>query len=116
MTTWLVMIGVGLGSYAFRTLPALLLRVSTLSARRERLIRDAGLAAVAALVATSTRVAADGTAGRPALVAVAAALVLAATRQPSTIRLLAFGGAVYAARYAATVCWPDRHVREDRQW
>jgi branched-subunit amino acid transport protein len=102
MTTLLVMVAVGLGSYAFRVVPVALLRGAALSQGQERLIRDAGLAAVTALVVTSTRHAATGSAAWPTLGAVAAALAVAAGKnKPSTARLMVVGVAVYAAVFAA---------------
>jgi hypothetical protein len=95
VTTWLVVLAVGAGSYLLRLGPLLLLERARPSEGLERGIRHGGLAAVAALVALSTRDAA--TSGSPvgALAAVGVAVVLAARKAPMH-HLLAAGGAVYA--------------------
>ncbi|MGD9704877.1 MAG: AzlD domain-containing protein [Acidimicrobiia bacterium] len=93
--TWLVMIAVGLGSYAFRLGPLLVLQRVTLSDRADRLIRNAGTAAITGLIVVSTKQSATGSAALPAVLAVSVAAVFAA-RRASMIRLLALGGAIYA--------------------
>lgn len=93
--TWVVMIAVGLGSFAFRLGPLLLFERVTLGDRGNRLIRHAGTAALTALIAVSARHSASGTATVPALAAVAVALVVA-SRGASMLRVLVLGGAAYA--------------------
>ena len=95
MTTWLVILAVGLGSLAFRLVPQLVFERVTLSERRDQLIRHAGTAAITALIVTSTKQSATGNATVPTLLAVGLGAVLAA-RGASMIRLLIFGGTVYA--------------------
>jgi branched chain amino acid efflux pump len=93
--TWLVMIAVGVGSYGFRLGPLLVLRRVALSERADQLIRHAGTAAITALIVTSTKHSATGSATVPTLLAVCTAAVLAA-RRSSMLRLLTVGGAIYA--------------------
>jgi branched-subunit amino acid transport protein len=94
MSMWMVMIAVGAGSFAFRLGPQLLFEHATMSARTDRVIRHAGIAAITALIVVSTKQAATGRATVPALLAVATAAVLGA-RGGSILRLLGMGGAVY---------------------
>ena len=93
--TWLVIIAVGLGSYALRLGPQLLFEDTSLSERGDQLIRHAATAALTALIVVSTKKTATGNALAPTLLAVAVAGVLAA-RGGSMLRLLICGGAVYA--------------------
>jgi branched-subunit amino acid transport protein len=95
MTTWLVILAVGLGSLAFRVVPQLVFERVTLSERSDQLVRHAGAAAITALIVTSTKQSASGNATVPTLLAVGIAVVLAA-RGASMIRILICGGAVYA--------------------
>jgi branched-subunit amino acid transport protein len=94
--TWFVVIAVGLGSFAFRLAPLLLLQRAPISERTDRLIRHGGAAAITALIVLSTKAAASGTAALPTLVAVGTGLVLAA-RGASMVRLLLCGGGAYAS-------------------
>jgi branched-subunit amino acid transport protein len=91
---WVVMLGVGAGSFVLRIGPLLALEHVTPSARTIRAIRHAGVAAIAALIVGSTKQVATGRATVPALLAVATATVLGA-RGGSIFRLLAAGGAAY---------------------
>ena len=92
--TWLVILAVGAGSYLLRLGPLLLLERSQPSAGFERAVRHGGLAAIAALVALSTRDVASGGAPVAAVGATGVAAVLAA-RGSSMLQLLAVGGGVY---------------------
>ena len=92
---WLVIVAVGLGSFAFRVAPLLLLNRVSLSQRGDRVVRDAGFAAIAALIALSARQSATSGPIVPVLLALAVGLVLAA-RGASMLLLLAWGGATYA--------------------
>jgi branched-subunit amino acid transport protein len=94
MNMWIVMAAVGAGSFVFRLGPQLLFERVSLSARADRVIRQAGIAAITALIVVSTKQTATGHATVPALLAVAIATVLGA-RGGSILRLLAAGGAVY---------------------
>jgi len=94
--SWVVIIAVGVGSFAFRLAPLLVFQRVELSERGDRMIRDAGTAAIAALIALSARQSATGHATLPTLLAMAAAIVLAA-RGASIFLLLVCGGAIYAA-------------------
>jgi branched-subunit amino acid transport protein len=96
MTTWLVIIAVGAGSFLMRLGPLLLLQRAELSEQTDRWIRYAGLAAISALIATSTRQAAHGASLLPALLAVGVGVGLAA-RRASMLRLIGIGGGLYAA-------------------
>ncbi|HEX2381500.1 MAG TPA: AzlD domain-containing protein [Acidimicrobiales bacterium] len=93
--TWVVILAVGLGSYAFRVGPQLLFERTSLSPRGDQLVRHAGTAALTALIVLSTKQSASGNAPVPTVLAVAVAAVLAA-RGGSMLRLLLCGGAVYA--------------------
>jgi branched-subunit amino acid transport protein len=94
--TWMVILAVGAGSFAFRLGPLLALERVTLSERGDRLIRNGGTAAITALIVGATKHSATGTATVPTLLAVGVGLVLAA-RGGSILRLLVCGGAIYAA-------------------
>jgi branched-subunit amino acid transport protein len=96
MTVWIALLGVGLGSYAFRAVPLFVLARTPLSPRTEELVGRAGLAAITALIVLSTRSAATGGAAPATLAAVGGATVLAArgARLPAVVAL---GGALYAA-------------------
>jgi branched-subunit amino acid transport protein len=93
--TWVVVLAVGAGSFLFRAGPLLALQRTQLGARADRVIRHGGLAAVTALIATSTRRSATGDLAVPTLVAVAVGAALA-VRGASMVRLLVFGGVAYA--------------------
>jgi branched-subunit amino acid transport protein len=93
---WIAVLGVGLGSYFLRLVPLLVLGRVRLGAGTEQLIGRAGLAAIAALIAVSTRSAAHGPAAPAVLAAVAAGTVVAA-RGASMLRIVIAGGLVYAA-------------------
>jgi branched-subunit amino acid transport protein len=96
VSTWLVILAVGAGSFAFRLVPLLVLQRATLSERTDRVIRHAGTAAIAALIALSTRQAAQQGTMVPAMLAVGAGVVLAA-RRASMLQIIVVGGALYAA-------------------
>lgn len=93
--TWLAILAVGAGSFLFRVAPLLLLEHRELGPRSERFIRHAGLAAVTALVGTSTAHSADGGHVLPTLIAVAVALA-ATLRGRSMVRTVVAGGAAFA--------------------
>jgi branched-subunit amino acid transport protein len=93
--TWVVIVAVGLGSFAFRLGPLLLLRRVSLSERADRLVRQAGTSAIVALIVVAARNEAVGDAVWPTLLAVAVGTVLA-TRGASMVRILGCGGAAYA--------------------
>jgi branched-subunit amino acid transport protein len=98
--TWLVIVAVGVGSFAFRLGPLVLFQKVTLSERGDRMIRDGGTAAIAALITISARQSATGGAVVPTVLALAAAIVLAA-RGASIFLLLVCGGAIYAGAAVA---------------
>jgi len=93
--TWVVILGVGLGSFSFRLGPLLLFQRVSLTERGDRLLRNAGTSAIVALIVVSTKNGASGAATLPTVLAVAAATVLAA-RGASMPRLLVCGGGIYA--------------------
>ena len=93
--TWVVILAVGAGSFVFRLTPLLVFERVSLGPRGDLIIRNAGTAAITALVVASTKHNASGAAAVPTLLAIAAATVLAA-RGASMIRLLIFGGGIYA--------------------
>ena len=96
MNMWIAVLGVGLGSFVLRLLPLLVLGRIRLSAGTEHLIGRAGLAAITALIAVSTRSAAHGPATPAVLGAVAVGTVVAA-RRGSMLRIVAAGAVAYAA-------------------
>jgi branched-subunit amino acid transport protein len=95
MTTWAVIVVVGVGSFVLRVAPLLALQRAVLSGVVDRTIRHAGLAAIAGLIATSVRHAADGPAVVPTLLAVAVGTGLA-VRGRSMLRIIGTGGGIYA--------------------
>jgi branched-subunit amino acid transport protein len=95
MTTWIAVLGVGLGSYLLRAVPLLVLDRVDMPARTEQLLSRAGLAAITALIALSTRSAASGRA-TPAVAAIAVGAVLA-HRKASMLHVVLAGAAMYAA-------------------
>jgi branched-subunit amino acid transport protein len=97
---WVVMLAVGAGSFVFRLGPLLLLRRVTLSEQTDQSIRHAGLAAISALIALSTRQAAHGASLLPVLLAVGVGVAFAA-RRASMLRLIVVGGGLYAATVLA---------------
>jgi branched-subunit amino acid transport protein len=94
--TWLTMILVGIGSYAFRVVPVLVLPRFELSARADRLLRNAGAAALTALIATSVAGSGDAFDIAATLLAVGVAAVLAVSGSPM-LRVVAGGAIAYAA-------------------
>jgi branched-subunit amino acid transport protein len=98
--TWVVILAVGAGSLAFRLAPLLLLNRVSLAPRSDRMVRDAGLAAIVALIAVSARQSATSGGVVPVLLAMAVGLMLAA-RGASMTFLLVCGGAAYAAALVA---------------
>ena len=93
--TWVVILAVGAGSYVFRLGPLLLLQRVSLPESGDRAIQYAGMAAITALIATSTRQHAVGSVTVPTVLAIAAATVLA-VRGASMMLLLVCGGSIYA--------------------
>ena len=93
--TWLVILAVGAGSFAFRLGPLLVFERISLTERGDRVIRHAGTAAITALIVTTTKHSASGGSVVPTLLGVGVGVVLAA-RGASMLRLLLFGGAAYA--------------------
>ena len=96
MSTWVAILGVGLGSYAFRVVPLLVLDRAPLPPRVEALIGRAGLAAITALIALATHAAASGGAAPETLAGVGVGTVAAARKVPMLLVVVA-GGAMYAA-------------------
>jgi branched-subunit amino acid transport protein len=94
--TWLTMLLVGIGSYAFRVVPVLVLPRFELSPRADRLLRHAGAAALTALVATSVTGSGGADQIVATLIAVAVAAVLAVTGS-AMLRVVAGGAIAYAA-------------------
>jgi branched-subunit amino acid transport protein len=97
--TWLVIGLVGLGSFILRVTPLLALATDRLPSTSDRVIRHAGVAAIAALVATSSSDAAHGRLIVPVVVALTAGTALA-WRGTAMIRLVAAGCTLYAASLA----------------
>jgi len=96
MTTWIVIIAVGLGSYALRSLPVLLdLRVFR-SPAFERTIGHAATAAMAAIVMGGLRRSATSPALTVASLVAASVVLFFAYRRHSMARALLAGGLAYA--------------------
>ena len=99
--TWLVIIAVGVGSYLLRVLPLFVGGRVLGSPRAERIIAQAGTAALAALIVTGLhRSASTTTDFAPTWLSAAAALAVA-VRGGSMQRVLAAGAITYAAIWAA---------------
>jgi branched-subunit amino acid transport protein len=98
--TWVVMLAVGAGSFVFRLGPLLLLQRISLTERADRVLGNAGNAAITALIVVSTKNSATGTAAVPTVLAVTAGVVLAA-RGTSMLRLVVCGGGIYACSLIA---------------
>jgi branched-subunit amino acid transport protein len=95
VTTWIVVLAVGLGSYVFRVAPLLLRERVTVGPRFDHAVRLAGTAALSALVVSSLAGAAEGGAAVAVVAAVAAGLV-AAARGASMLTVVLVGLGVYA--------------------
>lgn len=104
MTSWLVVLGVGLGSYLFRLVPLAIGEQVARSDRVQRIVHHAGTAALTALVVTSllhvASAASAGTGGATpgALLTVALAALastLVAIRGRSMLAVVAAGSACY---------------------
>ena len=100
MTTWIAIVAVGVGSFVLRAAPLLMLQRVTLSDQVDRIIRHAGVAAIAGLIATTVRHAAHGSTTVPTLLAVAFGTWLA-VRGGSMMRIIGTGGAIYAGALVA---------------
>jgi branched-subunit amino acid transport protein len=93
--TWLVIVAVGAGSFVFRLGPLLVLQRISLTERADRAIRYGGNAALSALIVVSAKTSATGRAPVPAVLALATAVVCAA-RGASMLRVVVYGGGIYA--------------------
>jgi branched-subunit amino acid transport protein len=103
MTAWLVILAVGVGSYALRALPTVLGERWTGAPAFERTVAHAGTAAIAALIAGGVRRdATDVTSLSVTVVALVVAAVVA-WRGATLPQVLVTGGATYAA--FAGVVW-----------
>jgi branched-subunit amino acid transport protein len=94
--TLLAMVLVGVGSYAFRVVPLLVLPRMTISARFERSLRHASTAAISALVVGSLAGARSPEDLGASVAGVATALVVAA-RGATLLRIVASGIVMYGA-------------------
>lgn len=105
MTAWLVILAVGLGSFAFRAVPLLVAGGAGQHPWSDRLIRHASTAALTALVVSST-LGANGTG--PLLPSLAAVGVgtLAAARGRSMLVVVGVGMAAFWAVTAAMTLVP----------
>ena len=98
--TWVVIIAVGIGSYLLRVLPLFVGGRYLTSPRAERIISNAGAAALAALIITGLdRSAGTSTDVIPTWICAAAALA-AAVKGWSMQRVLGVGAVTYAATWA----------------
>ena len=104
MNQWIAVLAVGVGSYAFRLLPLLIVGRLDLSPKTQELIGRAGLAAITALIAGSLQATAHGATTLPTLAAGTVGIGLAA-RQASMLRIVAVGGAMYAAVRLGGTLW-----------
>jgi branched chain amino acid efflux pump len=100
MTTWLVILSVGAGSFVLRALPLFLDGRWTQSARVERTTAYAATAATAALVASALQRGGAASGHAPALVAAAAIALLVALSRASMLRVLVVGSVGYAGLLA----------------
>jgi branched-subunit amino acid transport protein len=97
MTTWLVVLAVGAGSFVLRAVPLLLGSRWVPTPRAERTMAYAGTAAVAALTVSAMRRGAPA-AGEILGIATAAAVALPlAVRGASMVRVLLTGSGAYVA-------------------
>jgi branched-subunit amino acid transport protein len=99
MNTWIAIVAVGIGSYLVRVTPVLALAHVALSPRAERVLRHAGTAAIAGLIATSLS-GYERTHGIAGLVAAVAGLSVAAAlahRRRPLLATVACGFVAYAA-------------------
>ena len=98
--TWVVIIAVGIGSYLLRVLPLFVGGKYLTSPAAERIIGNAGAAALAALIVTGfQRSAATSTDTIPTWICAAAALT-ASVKGWSMQRVLLVGALTYAAMWA----------------
>jgi branched-subunit amino acid transport protein len=95
MSTWIVILGVGGGSFLLRVLPLSLAARAGVSERFDRVLRHAGTAALAALLATSFDHSAHAGNDVALAGAMGGALVLS-LRGASMPRVVAVGAATYA--------------------
>jgi branched-subunit amino acid transport protein len=91
---WIAILAVGAGSFAMRVGPLLVLHRAPLGERADRVVRRAGLAAIAALVTLSTKHATTTGSPGAAIASLAVATVLA-IRGASMARLVLVGVTVY---------------------
>jgi branched-subunit amino acid transport protein len=101
MTTWLVIVAVGAGSYVMRALPVMLSARWTGTPRVERTIAHAGTAALAALIAGGFQRAATTPTDIAAVVLAAAVALYIAVRGGSMARILLTGGLAYGIALAS---------------
>jgi branched-subunit amino acid transport protein len=101
MTTWLVILAVGAGSYGLRALPVLLDAAWLRSPRFERTIGYAGTAALAALITSGFRNSATSPATTIAVVVAAAISAFVAVRSRSMYAILGAGAGAYAVAMGA---------------
>jgi branched-subunit amino acid transport protein len=100
--TWIVMLAVGVGSYLLRILPLFVGGRYLSSPRAERVIANAGVAALAALIVSGLHRSAGTTTDMVSTWLAGAAALTAAVRGWSMQRVLAAGAITYAAAMAAT--------------
>jgi branched-subunit amino acid transport protein len=101
VTTWMVIMAVGLGSYALRALPVVLEAGWLRSPRVERTMGYAGTAALAALIVVGLRRSASTPVDTAAVIVAAATAVIVAVRRGSMPKILLAGGCAYAAALAS---------------
>ncbi len=102
MTTWLVILAVGAGSYLLRVLPIVLDGRGVSSPRFARTLGHAGTAALAALVAVGFRGAATSPPDAVATVLAAAGALVVALLGGSMLRVLLAGTAVFTSALLVT--------------
>lgn len=104
MTSWLVIVAVGVGSIVMRTVPLVARSDATMSPRLERIVHHAGTAAITALVVSSTVSAGRGPTPLSAVVAaVGVGLVLAVTGRPMMVVVVVGLGVAAAATLVIVV-------------
>jgi branched-subunit amino acid transport protein len=96
MSSWLVFVTVGLGSFLMRVVPLVARSGTAMSPRLERSVHHGGTAAVTALVVTTTAGAGQGPTPLVAVVAAVVAGLVLAMKGRSMLFVVVFGTGVAA--------------------
>ena len=101
MTTWLVIVAVGAGSYIFRALPVLLQRRLARTSRFDEIVAPAGTAALAALAAAGLQRGATTTTATAGMAVAAVVALVVAVRGRPMVHVLLAGSLAYAGVFGA---------------